>query len=134
MLPFHISKTFGLQSKTHGMALLNEKGIRLVFRDADALEENRDEDAESLYIEWANLVDWEVKRGLLGDVLRFKVRGMSGTDPDGREDKLVELELQKRDRPALDRFEKVFEEYRSGRRKDDVDNVLDDVRDFLDRI
>ena len=134
MLPFHITRMLGLKSKTHGIALVNEKGIWLVFRDAADIEKEPDEDAESLLIKWDNLARWKAKRGFISDQLNIEVHVMSGDDPDGKNDKVIELELQKRDREKLDRFEKLVKEYQSGQRKDDVDDVLDDVRDMLDRM
>ena len=133
-LPFHISKLFGLKRKTHGFALVNETGIRLVFRDADEIAQAPDEDAESQMITWDNLASMEITRGLVSDEVKLSVHVMFGEDPDGKNDSMIELELQKRDRPALDQFEKRVKEYRSGQRKDDVDEVLDDVRDLLDRM
>ena len=134
MLPFHITRMFGFKSKTHGYALVNEEGIRLVFRDAADIKKEADEDAESRLITWDNLASWEAKRGLISDELRIQVHVMFGDDPDGKNDNVIELELQKRDRDKLDRFEKHVKEYQSGERKDDVDDVLDDVRDLLDRM
>ena len=134
MLPFHISGMLGLKSKTHGVALVDEEGIRLVFRDAADIEKEPDDEAESLHITWDNLVNWDAKRGLISDQINFEVRVPLGDEPDGKNDNSIELELQKRDRDKLDRFEKLVKEYRSGQRKDDVDEVLDDVRDLLDRM
>ena len=134
MLPFQITGMLGLRSKTHGFALVNESGIRLVFREAEDIEQRPDEDAESLMIEWENLAAWEAKRGFLADQLILKVHHVVADEPDGKNDNVLELELQKRDRDKLDRFEKHVQEYQSGTRKDDVDDVLDDVRRMLDNM
>jgi hypothetical protein len=37
-------------------------------------------------------------------------------------------------RDELQRFEKQLRQYQTGERRDDVDDVLDDVRDLLDRM
>ena len=133
-LPFHISGMLGFKSKTHGYALVNQTGIQLVFRSADDIEKAPDEEAESQMITWDNLASFEAKRGIMSDTLNLGVHVMFGDDPDGKNDNVIQLELAKRDRELLDRFEKVVKEYRSGERKDDVDDVLDDVRDLLDRM
>lgn len=131
MLPFQITRMMGLKSKTHGFALVNERGIQLVFRDAVDIENSPDDEADSIMIEWDNLVRWEAKRGFLSDQLVIEVHVMVGDEIDGRNDNVLELELQKRDRDRLDRFEKHVKDYQSGARRDDVDDVLDDVRDML---
>lgn len=134
MLPFHISGMLGLSSKTHGMALVSEKGIQLVFRDAADIESKPDEEAESLLIAWRNIVSWRASRGIMSDQLTIQVQHPIGDEPDGKNDNVIELELQKKDREELDRFDRLAKEYQSGKRKDDVDDVLDDVRDLLDRM
>ncbi len=133
-LPFHISGMLGFKSKTHGFALVSEKGIQLVFRSAEDIEKTPDEEAESQMILWDNVASFETKRGLMSDELRLGVHVMFSDDPDGKNDNVICLELAKRDRETLDRFEKLVKEYQSGKRKDDVDDVLDDVRDLLDRM
>lgn len=133
-LPFHISRMLGFKSKTHGFALVNGTGIQLVFRDAEEITQDPDTEAESRMITWDNLASFEVKRGMISDELKLGVHVMFGDDPDGKNDNVIELELQKRDRDKLDQFEKLVKEYQSGQRKDNVDDVLDDVRDLLDRM
>ncbi len=134
MLPFQITRMFGLKSKTHGFALVNGQGIKLVFKDAVDISKTPDDDASSIMIEWNNLAKWEAKRGYLSDQFIIEVHAMVGDELDGRNDCVLELELQKRDRDSLDRFEKHIKEYQSGERKDDVDDVLDDVQDMLDNM
>ena len=41
------------------------------------------------------------------------------------------LETRRQDRDALDKFEREVADYRAGRRSEDVDDMLDDIRDFL---
>lgn len=134
MLPFYISQMLGLQSKTHGYALVNQQGIRLVFREAADIERQPDEEAESLLIEWKDLVSMEAKRGLLSDSLALHTKQLAGRDPDGKDDQTVQLELERRHRDQLEEFERLVQEYQSGQRRDNVDEVLDDVRDLLDRM
>ncbi len=134
MLPFHISRIFGLQSKTHGVALVDEKGIKLVFSDAVDVKLLPEDDADLLTIEWSNLLEMKAVRGMISDQLTLQLRQSIGDEPDGKNDKLILLDLLKRDRDKLDRFEKLVKEFQSGQRRDDVDDVLDDVRDLLDRM
>ena len=134
MLPFQITRLWGLKNKTYGFALVDERGIRLVFRDAADIQAEPEEDAESLQIDWDNFVGMEPKRGFLSDSLTIEVRVVPGDSPDASDDNMIQLELQKRDRDRLDRFERDVDDYRTGRKKDDVDEVLDDVRDLLDRM
>ena len=134
MLPFHITQMLGFQSKTHGIALVNEKGIKLVFRDAREIAAKPDADADAIMIEWDNVAGLEFKRGIMADGLHIKVFAMLGDEPDGKNDNVIQLEVPKRNREQLDRFEKLVKEYQTGKRKDDVDDVLDDVRDLLDRM
>ena len=49
-------------------------------------------------------------------------------------DNVIELDVEKRHRDKLQQFETRVQDYQTGARSDDVDDVLDDVRDFLDRI
>ena len=76
----------------------------------------------------------EIERGYLQDGLTLYLHRAVGNEPDGANDQQIKLELARRDRPQLERFERHVQGYQSGRRRDDVDDVLDDVRDFLDRI
>lgn len=133
-LPFHISGMLGFTSKTHGYALVSEKGIQLVFRTAEDIQNAPEEEAESQMITWDNLANFELKQGIMGDTLKLGVHVMFGDDPDGKNDNVIQLELAKRDRELSERFEKIVKDYRTGERKDDVDDVLDDVRDMLDRM
>ena len=71
---------------------------------------------------------------MISDQLTLQLRQSIGDEPDGKNDKLILLDLLKRDRDKLDRFEKLVKEFQSGQRRDDVDDVLDDVRDLLDRM
>lgn len=132
MLPFHISRLF--QSKTHGFALVNEEGIKLVFREAEQISAEPDAEADSLMIPWSNLARWEAKRGLITDQFIMEVHRPVGDEPDGKNDKVLELDLHKRERERLDEFEKQVKAYQSGELRDDVDDVLDDVRDLLDNM
>lgn len=133
MLPFHVTKMLGLNN-THGFALVSEIGIKLVFRSAEDIKSKPDQDADSHLIPWSNLKRLDVSRGYLADEIVIEVHKMDGEDPDGVHDNTIHLQLQKRDRPQLDRFEQHVTDYQSGKRKDDVDDVLDEVRNLLDRM
>lgn len=134
MLPFYISRMFGLQSKKHGVAIVDEKGIKLVFREATEVKLLPGDEADQLTIEWTNLIDMRAIRGIISDQLELRLHQMIGDEPDGKNDNVILLELQKRERDKLERFEESVRAFQSGGRRDDVDDVLDDVRDLLDRM
>lgn len=134
MLPFYISRMFGLQSKKHGVAIVDEKGIKLVFREATEVKLLPGDEADQLTIEWTNLIDMRAIRGIISDQLELRLHQMIGDEPDGKNDNVILLELQKRERDKLERFEESVRAFQSGDRRDDVDDVLDDVRDLLDRM
>ena len=81
---------------------------------------------------WNNLEEFESQRGMLSDEVRIRVRSTEqlGNLP-GIKDQELELEIRKNDRDALKKFEKAVAEYRAGQRQDNVDEMLDDIRDFL---
>ena len=104
MLPFQITRMLGFKNKTHGYVLVNEEGIRLVFREADYIKKAWDDDAEFVQIDWDNFAGMDVVRGIISDELKIKVLVMMGDEPDGKNDNIIHLELQKRDRDKLDQF------------------------------
>ena len=43
----------------------------------------------------------------------------------------MHLDVRKQDREALKDFEKRGQDYQSGRRKDNADEMIDEINDFL---
>jgi hypothetical protein len=133
MLPFRLSRLFGIVIEIQGMAIVNQEGIRLAFQDAD--HENRhflDGDVQSVLISWDNLADFACDRGMLSDEVRLRVESIDQLSQlPGIQDHELSLEIRKSDRDKLKDFEQAVIEYRAGRRQDNVDEMLDDIRDFL---
>ena len=135
MLPFYISKLFGTQFKTHGFAIAGEEGIRLVFRDEDDDTDESGDESRSVLVTWENFHGLEARKGFIKDSATIHVASTEGLhDLPGLSERQVALEVQKRDRQQLETFQREVEDFRTGCRSNDVDEVLDDVRDFLDRI
>lgn len=134
MLQFRVTHLFGTITKIDGMALASEDGIRLAFHQPDGTERaNRLEfDVQEVLIDWSNLDSLTVDTGLLADQVIIRVKSTEPLrDLPDLSDNDVTLETRRTDRDVLKEFEKAVADYRSGRRKDDVDDLLDDVRDFL---
>ena len=134
MLQFRVTKLFGAMTKIEGMALAEEVGIRLAFHQPDGTERsNRLEfDVQEVLIDWRNLETVKIDQGLLADrvIIRVKSTELLRDLPDVSENE-VTLETRRQDRDALQTFEKAVSDFRSGRKSDDVDDMLDDIRDFL---
>ena len=133
MLPFRLSQLFGILIKVHGTAIVNEEGICLAFQETeDQPQHFLDANVKSVLIHWDNLEQFECHRGILSDQVRLRVRSIErmGNLP-GIEDHELTLEVQKSDREALKAFDEAVADYRAGRRRDNVEEMLDDVRDFL---
>ena len=134
MLQFRVSHLYGALTKIHGMALVAPEGIRLAFQEPD--EVNRSNrinfDVKEVLITWNNLNTIEIDRSILGDKIKLRVKS---TDPLQALSEFVDaemtLETRRQDRDALDEFEREVADYRAGRRSEDVDDMLDDIRDFL---
>ncbi len=133
MLPFRLSRLFGIVVQVHGMAIAEEKGIRLAFQETeDQPKHFLDANVQSVLIAWDNLEEIAFERGIVSDEVTLCVRSVEslGNLP-GIQDHELSLEIRKSDRDALKVFERVVNEYRAGQRQDNVDEMLDDIRDFL---
>ncbi len=133
MLQFRLSRLFGIVIEIQGMAIVNQEGIRLAFQDADNQNQHfLDADVQAVLISWDNLADFACDYGMLSDEVRLRVRSIDELQQlPGIQDHELSLEIRKSDRDKLKDFEKAVVEYRSGLRQDNVDEMLDDIRDFL---
>lgn len=133
MLPFRLSRLFGIVTKIHGMAIAREAGIELAFHEAEDQPRNvLDAHVKSVSIPWDNLQELQCRKGLLSDEVVLQVRSVEGlVNLPGVEDCTLTLEVRKDDRDALKAFAEAVAEYRTGQRHDQVDAMLDDIRDFL---
>ncbi len=133
MLPFRLSQLFGIVIKIQGMAIANETGIELAFQEAEDQPRNvLDAQVKSVSIPWDNLQELQCRKGLLSDQVVLRVKSVEGlVKLPGVKDRALTLEVNKDDRDALKAFAEAVAEYRAGQRHDNVDALLDDVRDFL---
>ena len=64
MLPFRLSRLFGIVVQTHGMAIAKEEGIRLAFQETDDQPKHfLDADVQTVLIAWDNLEHFECPPG-----------------------------------------------------------------------
>ena len=135
MLQFHVTRLFGLKFKTHGVAIPQQDGIRLVFREGEAKGPRLfDKEIQSILIQWDNLTDVSVERGFFGTRLKLSIKAPDKiTELPGWDDSHVELRIHRSHVDDIEPFERSVAAYRSGRVDEDVDEFIDDVRDFLDR-
>ena len=133
MLPFHVDKFFS--ADIEGTALPQAKGLKLVFHAPEEDQNLFEAEIEEVLVVWENLANVEIKRGIFGAVITLQVKSAS---PFPRmlqpKDLRLALNIRKRDKEKLDRFEKELAGFRSGELSDDTDEFIDDMRDFLDRM
>lgn len=132
MLQFQISDLFGVLVKLHGMAIPEEQGIRLAFHDADQLGKRLDARVESVLLTYDNLVGLTVDTGLLGDQLLITVHSTKPLEHfPNVEKQTLKLETRKQDRDVVKAFVAEVDRFRQGHHEQNVDEMLDDIRDFL---
>ena len=134
MLQFHLTRLFGTQFKTHGVAIPKPAGLQLVFREGEAEGPKiMDQEIKSVLIEWDNLASLEFKKGFFGTQLLVAIRSVSRvTDLPGLEDSQLELKIHRSNIDDIKPFERLVATYRSGNVDENVDEFIDDMRDFLD--
>jgi len=132
MLQFRVSRLFGYHVEADGMLIAGQDGLKLVFQRPEEGRGLLDADVQTVDISWDDVESWEVDYGLLSD--RVSVTVVSAdrlrTLP-GAGDRHVELVVHKQHRAALQEFEQRAKEYQSGQRADNVDEMIDEIRDFL---
>ena len=134
MLQFRVSQLFGIMTKIHGMALANEQGIRLAFHEPEDAKDKRlfDVDVREVMITWGNLESIKFDQGLLSDSVIIKVKSQQPLSvlPEITKNE-VTLETRRGDREAFKEFEQLVAGFQAGRRQANVDEMLDDIQDFL---
>lgn len=132
MVPFRISRLFGLRVTVDGMLLVNAQGLKLVFKEPKRDDTLREQQIEQVELTWADLKQVVCDFGMLNDEVVLEVNPSANVVrlPGVSEDR-VSLSVRKQHREELKELEKRIDEYRRGTRRDDVDDLLDDVRDFL---
>lgn len=132
MVQFKVSRFLGLDVQVDGMILVNQSGFQLVFNQPEDAMKLWEADSESVQLPWDELLSWEVDYGFLGDQLRMSVKSpqIFGQLP-GVKDGRVTLDIRKAERDRLKQLEQRARDYQAGRRQDDAEARLDDIRDFL---
>ena len=132
MLPFHVDRLFGTNLDAAGVAIPKEKGLTLAFHQGDVPKVLLDAKTETVTIDWNNLVDLKINKGILGNQLVIEVDSTEAIrDIPGASETIVRLDLHKRDREEIDGFLKEVQDFRAGKKADDVEAMIDDIRDFL---
>ncbi|MCA9166668.1 MAG: hypothetical protein KDB23_03330 [Planctomycetales bacterium] len=132
MVPFRISRLFGLRVTVDGMLLVNAQGLKLVFKEPKRDDTLRDQQIEQVELTWADLKQVVCDFGMLNDEVVLEVNPTANVVRlPGVSENRVSLSVRKQHREELKELEKRIDEYRRGTRRDDVDDLLDDVRDFL---
>ena len=132
MVPFRISRLFGLRVTVDGMLLVNAQGLKLVFKEPKRDDTLREQQIEQVELTWADLKQVVCDFGMLNDEVVLEVNPTANVVRlPGVSENRVSLSVRKQHREELKELEKRIDEYRRGTRRDDVDDLLDDVRDFL---
>ena len=132
MLQFHLTKFFGTKFKTHGVAIPKEEGLQLVFHEGDEPARIFEKEIQSLLIPWSNFSGLEFKKGFFGSTVEVSVKSAAELgDFPGLEEDSISLKVHRSNAADIEPFQQSVERYRSGKIDDDVDDFVDDVRDFL---
>lgn len=131
MIPFHVSYVFGVVFKRAGVVLANDDGIQLVFNEGATSDEPLEDNTKSVVISWENLAAVTPKQSMFGDSLTIQVRnaGTIKAFPGAKQDS-VTLSIDKSLRNDVDQFVQKVQAYQNGSHQD-VDDMIDDIRDFL---
>jgi hypothetical protein len=132
MVQFRISDLFGLRVDADGMLIPGERGLQLVFHHPVGHQSLLDAKVQLIEIPWGDVEAWKVDYGLLGDRVALTVRSAEclRTLP-GSKNRSVELIVRKQERDSLKEFEQRAKDYQAGQRADKVDEMIDEIRDFL---
>jgi hypothetical protein len=132
MVQFRVSRLFGLRVDADGMLIPGERGLQLVFHQPVEQQSLLDAKVQVIEIPWADLEDWHVDYGLLGDRVVLTVSSVDCLQTlPGVKDRSVELTIRKQQRSSLKEFEQRAKDYQTGQRADTTDQTIDEIRDFL---
>ncbi|MCA9211727.1 MAG: hypothetical protein KDB27_01585 [Planctomycetales bacterium] len=130
MLPFHVSSFFGNDIRLTGVALPKQDGLHICIHEGEVPTDLFDAKTKSVVIHWDNIDTIDVKESVFGDSLTIAVRSTVKNLPGAKKNKST-LDLHKRDRDRYDEFRQEVAEYQAGKQDEDVDGMIDDIRDFL---
>lgn len=132
MLQFHLNNFFGTKFKTHGVAIPKEEGIQLVFHEGDEPTRIFEKEIHSILIEWGNFAGITTKKGMFSSSVILSVVSPAALgDFAGLKESDVKLKVHRSNVEDIPSFMRAVEQYRSGKNDEDVDDFVDDVRDFL---
>jgi hypothetical protein len=115
------------------VAIANEDGLRLVFREGDAPPKLFDKEIRAVLVGWDNFAGLEVKRGFFGTKLILSVQSAARLEGvPGLAENSLELEIHRSRVEDIEPFQRRVKEYQSGKVDEDIDDFVDDVRDLLD--
>lgn len=130
MLPFHVTNFFGTNVQLTGVAIPKQDGLHICVHKGDVPTSLFDAKTKTWVIPWANIKELNVKESMFGDSLTIRVNSTIDGLPGAKSD-LAKLVVHKRDRQRHDSFRREVEECRSGKPDQNVEGMIDDVRDFL---
>ena len=132
MVQFKVSRLLGLQVDADGVAMVKASGMQLTFHEAELPNSIWDVKTKTVLLPWAEIEAWKVVYGMFNDEIHLHVKSADVFgDLPGVEGRNVQLEVSKHHRDELKEFEKRAQEYQSGRCVDNVDEMIDDIQDFL---
>jgi hypothetical protein len=137
MLPFQVSKLFSSSARVHGLAMAKPDGIKFVFHNEGVDVDPDGVDVKTCMIAWKNLKRVTAQNGMFESHVVFDVVSLAGfEDVPFVKDGQIIIDVPKRDRDKIEDFQREVSEYRAGSGQsldDEVDNLIDDVRDMFDR-
>lgn len=132
MVPFYVGRLFGAITHAHGYLIAREDGLCLALHDGRIEGSVLDEETESVFLDWHQLGELNARHGRMASTVTIPLK-TAASDPrlPGRRKDRLELQVQSRDRDALETLLERAAELRLGHRDPDVDQILDDVDGFL---
>ena len=130
MLPFHVTNLFGNEVQLTGVAIPKHDGLHVCVHEGEVPTDLFDAKTKSIVIEWSNVQEITVKESMFGDSLTIRLRARNMALPGTKNDH-AKLDLHKRDRERYDEFRQQVEQFRAGIPDENVEEMIDDIRDFL---
>jgi len=133
MLPFYVGRFLGAMTRAHGYAIARADGLCLALHDGKIEGSILDEETDTIVLGWNQIGELSAHHGRLQSTLTIPFTTTPPQDPrlpaitKGR----MILQVQSRDRDALDTLLQRAASLRLGHQDPDVDRILDDVGDFL---
>ena len=134
-IQFYIGKWMGAKTSLNGYVIAGNEGLGFVLHEGEVERSVLEEETRNLSLPWRDVAELSVDHGLLDSVLVIGlVTPPLGGEWPGLKGRKMSLRVQRKDREALDDFLGRAQALQRGEQDPDVDDVLDDVRDFLEGI